>query len=160
MLRDPALAFIQAARRDLRIDLFVVFTWRSAATQLALFHQGREFRREEGVWTVVGPTVTNAQPDETPHTLVSLETHLPASCAFDVVPYANGTLLWDTPRSTWQQLWTLAWRFGFDPLGDTVGAFLKNDLGHFEEPGWRYKIAGAHIGWPADARPRQEEDHV
>lgn len=149
-LQEPARAFLDQAERDLHQLLFVVFTYRSPQQQHHLYSQGREFRRDEGVWVVTNPklVVTNALPGSTPHN-VELPTGEPAAVAIDVVPYApNGSLAWETPMAIWEKLWTLGWKCGLDPLGDTVGAYLKGDLGHFEEPGWKLKLSGLSLVRP------------
>ena len=149
-LYEPSLGFVQAVEKDLAIKLFIVFTWRSSKEQDALYQQGREFRRDEGIWAVSDRTkvVTDAPAGHSAHNVV---THVgqPASVALDAVPMLDdGVLLWHTPRGVWEQIWAVSSRFGFDPLGDAWGAYLKSDLGHFEEPGWKHKLAGLGLVRP------------
>lgn len=147
-LQDAALAFLQAAKRDLALTLCVVFTYRSALEQMRLYRQGRAY--QNGIWVTVGETVTNASGGTSPHNVVRSGDGAPASVAMDLVPMdVTGALLWSTPQAVWQSLWTLAWKYGFDPLGDKVGAYLDYDKGHFEEPGWKYKLSGLGLALPA-----------
>lgn len=149
-LREPALEFLAAIKKDLGHTMFVVYTWRSIMEQHKMYQQGREFRRDEGVWVVVDDqaVVTDAQPGGSPHNVVTIN-GAPASVALDIVPMSpSGALLWNTPLVQWQKMYALAWRFGLDPLGDSVGAYYKRDLCHFEEPAWRYKLAGLHLVQP------------
>ena len=150
MLHNPALALVQAVDRDLKLKLFIVFTWRSSQEQDRLFQQGREFSREEGIWRVADKdkVVTDAPAGKSAHNIVTLK-GAPASMAMDVIPMTpEGTLLWDTTMEMWRKIWDLAWKFGFDPLGDAIGAYLKNDLGHLEEPAWKQKLAGLGLVQP------------
>lgn len=149
-LRDPALSLIQMVDRDLSLKLFVVFTWRSSKEQDLLFQQGREFRREESVWVVVDKSkvVTDAPAGKSAHNIVTVKGE-PASMALDVIPMTgDGTMLWDTTMELWRKIWDLAWKCGFDPLGDAVGAYLKSDLGHLEEPAWKFKLTGLGLVRP------------
>ncbi len=151
-LRDPALHFIEAAKRNLGLTLLVTFTWRSVMEQHRLYTQGREYRREESVWVVTDAkkVVTNARPGASPHNVVTVATGEPASMALDVIPlHPDGSCAWDTPHATWIPLWDLAWRFGLDPLGDKTGAYLQGDLGHFEEPAWKAKLPGLGLVLPS-----------
>lgn len=140
-----------AVQKDLGHTLFVIYTWRSVIDQYKLYQQGREYRRDESVWVVVDDqqVVTDAEPGESPHNVIA-QGGAPASVALDVVPMSQstGALLWNTPMVQWQRIYALAWRFGLDPLGDAVGAHFKRDLCHFEEPAWKYKLAGLHLIQP------------
>lgn len=150
-LQDPAKDFLAQARVDLHMTLLVVFVWRSGLEQLRLYAQGRELRRDDGVWDEVDTTkiVTNALPGHSAHNVVTT-TGLPASMAMDLIPLLqDGAAAWMTPMSEWSKLWALAWKHGFDPMGDVTGAYLKWDLGHFEEPGWKQKLTGLGLVQPA-----------
>ncbi len=149
-LQMPAREFIAAVHRDLHIIMFVLYTWRSAAMQQGLFEQGREINRETGTWAVVDKQliVTNAAAGQSPHNTVT-QLDQPASLAFDMVPMTStGHLLWGTNMTDWQKIFDYAWKFGFDPLGDSVGAQYRNDLCHFEEPNWKQKVSGLGLVLP------------
>ncbi len=149
-LQVPAHEFIIALKKDLNISMFVIYTWRSPATQQSLFEQGRAIDRETGEWVITAPklVVTNAAPGQSPHN-ATYESGNPASVAMDLVPMSEkGTLLWETPLSQWQKIFTYAWKFGFDPLGDTIGASYERDRCHFEEPNWKQKYRGLDLVMP------------
>lgn len=141
-LRVPAMEFIQAVEMDLRLVLLIVYTYRSPQLQHQLYSQGREYRRDEGVWTVTNKKSVVTNTLSSAHN-VQMADGTPASVAMDVIPFSsNGTLAWDTSMAVWEKIWALGWKHGFDPLGDTVGAYLRGDQGHFEEPGWKMKLSG------------------
>lgn len=156
-MRDTVREFLAACQKDLGHTMFVVYTWRSVSDQYRMYQQGREFKRDEGIWVVVNEeaVVTDATPGTSPHNVITHD-GLPAAMAVDVVPMSlsTGTLLWNTPVVQWQKIWAIAWRFGLDPLGDTVGAYFKRDLCHFEEPAWKLKLAGLHLVQPHADVPR------
>lgn len=156
-LRDPVREFLKAVNRDLGHVMFVVHTWRSVNDQVKLWQQGREYRRDEGIWVVVDDSkrVTDAEPGTSPHNVIT-QNGSPASVAIDTVPMnpSTGVLLWDTPMVEWQKIYAIAWRYGLDPLGDTIGAYFKRDLCHFEEPAWKVKLAGLHLVQPSVTTPR------
>lgn len=60
------------------IDVLITSTYRDAASQQALYSQGR---------TVPGKRVTNAQAGESMHNW---------KCAFDFVPIVNGKAMWNS----------------------------------------------------------------
>lgn len=149
-LRAPAQGMIEAIARDLKFTMRVTFTWRSFQTQLSIYEKGREYDRAEGVWKVVDEKliVTKAKPGSSPHNVITMA-GAPAAVALDMVPMApNGELLWGTAKTDWQKIWKIAWKFGFDPLGDSIGAYYEPDLGHFEEPGWKAKLDGLQLLLP------------
>lgn len=148
-LQLPAREFIAALRRDHALIMFVSYTWRSAATQQALFEQGRTIDRETGSWVVTQPdlVVTNAVPGSSPHNVML--GNQPASLALDMIPMTStGHLLWGTNLTTWDKIYTYAWKFGFDPLGDSIGAQYEADRCHFEEPNWKQKVQGLGLTLP------------
>jgi hypothetical protein len=154
-LQDAARRFIALARERQSITLFVVHTYRDYAEQMRLYQQGRIFDREFNEWIVSDPAklVTNAKPGLSPHNLVD-RIGKPASLALDVIPLsATGTAIWDTPDTVWSKLYDLAWDCGLDPLGDEIGAYLKGDKGHFEEPAWKLKLAGLGLVQPVSLTP-------
>ena len=149
-LREPVREFIAAVQKDTGYQLFVVFTWRSSAKQSALYQQGREFKREDGIWVVVNrdAVVTDAPAGQSPHNVVTKE-GAPASVAIDTVPIvAGGQLLWGLSREMWKPIWAIAWKFGLDPLGDSIGSYYQKDLCHFEEPAWQHKLDGLGLVRP------------
>ena len=149
-LREPVREFIAAVEKDTGYKMFVVFTWRSANKQAELYQQGREYRREEGIWVVVNENavVTNAPAGASPHNIITMA-GAPASVAIDTVPMiAGGQLLWGLSREMWAPIWSIAWKFGLDPLGDKVGSFYLKDLCHFEEPAWEHKLDGLGLVRP------------
>ena len=156
-LQEPTRQLIAAIQRDLRLTMFVVHAWRSSAVQAALYQQGREYKREDGIWVVMNQdaVVTDAAPGLSPHNVVTM-TGQPASVALDMVPMSvsTGQLLWNTTRSDWEKIWTLAWKFGLDPLGDSLGSYYPRDLCHFEEPYWQHKLAGLHLVRPMSLTQR------
>lgn len=149
-LQEPAKEFIKAIYQDFGHTMFVIYAWRSMIEQHKLYQQGREFRRDEGIWVVVDDeqVVTRATPGKSPHNIITRD-GAPAALAFDMVPMnANGSLRWNTPKVEWGKIYARAWDFGLDPLGDTIGAHLKYDLCHFEEPAWKYKLHGFQLVQP------------
>jgi hypothetical protein len=149
-LREPALAYIQTVQEKCAIALAVVFTWRSVQEQSAIYQKGRTYDPGQGIWVVTDETavVTNAKPGLSAHNVVDL-TGKPAAMGMDVMPLkADGTLDWVAAPAFWAPLYELAWRYGFDPLGDSIGAYLPGDWGHLEEPAWRRKLSGLGLVQP------------
>lgn len=155
-LIDPAKEFVKKVRIDLGVNLFIVFTWRSATEQRNIFTQGREFSREEGIWKVTNKKLvkTDADAGSSAHN-VSQPDLKPASLALDVIPMIDTALLWGYPTEGWKKIWAIAWDFGLDPLGDEIGAFYQGDLGHLEEPAWRLKMAGLGLVLPKLEKPEE-----
>lgn len=156
MLRTPALELIQRCQRKLGRTLLVVCGARPVQEQLLNYQKGRVFVRETGEWEVADQTavVTNAKPGTSAHNVIVKHDGAPASMAFDVIPLlANGQPEWDVDLRFWDDLYELAWKVGLDPLGDQTGAYLKGDLGHFEEPAWRLKLDGLGLILPVALAP-------
>ncbi len=151
LVRDPALRFIQRAQAQRQVTLGVVWTWRAVAEQQRLWEQGRTYDREQAVWVVTdeNAVVTNAKPGRSAHNVVTLAERAPAALAVDLMPLRpDGEFDWVTGFAFWQPLYDLAWQCGLDPLGDTVGAYLAGDWGHFEEPAWRLKLGSLGLMLP------------
>jgi hypothetical protein len=152
-LREPARELITRCERQLKRVLLVVWTWRSLPDQMRIYQEGRTFDREAGVWTITDPSAvkTKAKPGTTPHNIITRTSGDPAALALDVVPFDEfGKLDWDVDMRFWDSLYEIAWKCGLDPLGDQIGAMLKGDLGHFEEPAWRMKLDGLGLLLPVD----------
>ena len=84
------------------IDLLVTSTYRDAASQAALYAQGR---------TAPGRIVTHAQPGQSFHNW---------RVAFDVVPLRHGKPVWDTSGANgllWQQIGALGESLGLEWAG-------------------------------------------
>jgi hypothetical protein len=142
LIRQPVRELIRLCDAKLHRTLMVVYGWRSVQEQALLYQKGREMNRETGEWEIINAAlvVTKAKPGTTAHNVISRQ-GTPASMAVDLVPLKNdGTADWEPGEQFWDDLYRLSWMCGLDPLGDPVGAFLKYDKGHFEEPGWRLKI--------------------
>lgn len=150
-MRLPALRLVELCESKLSRKLLVVSCWRSVHEQLANYQKGRAFVRETGEWEIVDEklVVTKAKPGLTPHNVIVIADKKPASVALDVIPLlANGQPEWNVDVRFWDDLYELAWKVGLDPLGDKPGAFLQGDLGHFEEPAWKLKIADLGLTLP------------
>lgn len=169
MLQPKAEAFLELSRKA-GYRILVVRTWESAEAQWLKFQQGREIDRATGEWEVSdkGKVVTNARPDQTSHTLVTLDGQ-PASMGIDIIPLdITGTPLWGLPGETaqsldarwraatgrskdagWAHLYQLAGKCGLDAYGDDWGAVLKWDEGHMEEPAYRLCIKALGLKWPS-----------
>lgn len=150
LLREPLTWFIQQVRAQHGIVLHVAFTWRSVQEQQLIYQKGRAYNRETDTWEVSdqAQVVTNATPGRSPHNVVAADGK-PASMAADLFPLAaDGSVWYPTGFTWWQPLYDLAWKAGLDPLGDTVGAYLAGDWGHFEEPGWKLKLAALNLVRP------------
>lgn len=139
LLRQPVLTFLSKAEKA-GYPLLLVWTWRDAAEQLRIWQEGRTYNRESGDWEVTGAVRTNAKPGQSAHNVLYLDGS-PAALGLDVIPVdAKGRPLWDTPEAAWTALYEMAGDCGLDPYGDQWGAYLKQDKGHFEEPGWKLKL--------------------
>lgn len=150
LIRRPALELVQRCQSKLGRTLLVVSGWRAVQEQMLNYQKGRVFVRETGEWEIVDKTlvVTNARPGTSAHNVITLKGDR-ASMALDVIPLRpNGQPEWDVDMDFWDALYEIAWRVGLDPLGDVTGAYLKGDLGHFEEPAWRMKLEGLNCMLP------------
>lgn len=150
VMRMPALELIQRCQRKLGRTLLVVSGWRSIHEQMLNYQKGRVFVRETGEWEVADKAlvVTNSKPGLSAHNVITLA-GVAASMALDVIPLLpNGQPEWDVDLDFWDHLYEIAWKVGLDPLGDTVGAFLDGDRGHFEEPAWRMKCDALNLMLP------------
>lgn len=142
VIRQPVVKLLESCEVKLRKTLFLVWGFRSVREQLLTYQKGRTFDRENAVWVVTdrGAVVTNAPPGTSAHNVVT-QAGSPAAMGVDVIPFdAAGQLDWDVSPDFWDDLYELAWKVGLDPLGDPIGAYLKGDLGHFEEPAWKLKL--------------------
>lgn len=151
ILHKPVLRLIEQCNIKLNRKLLVVSGWRSVQEQMLNYQKGRIVNRETGEWEVFDTllVVTNAKPGLTPHNVITRDGGR-ASLAVDLIPLnTDGTADWNAAMPFWTALYELAWQCGLDPLGDRVGAYLKNDLGHFEEPGWKWKLDGLGLILPA-----------
>ena len=154
-LHQPALKLIEQCDAKLNRKLLVVSGWRSVQEQMLNYQKGRAMNRETGDWEVADKSlvVTNAKPGMTPHNIIGLDGRR-ASLAFDVVPLRDdGSADWEVGMKFWGDLYELAWKVGLDPLGDTVGEYLKGDLGHFQEPGYKYKMQAWGLIFPVSLPP-------
>lgn len=150
MLREPARALLAAVDKKLMRTLLVVYSFRSMDEQALLYQKGRTLNRESGLWEVsdAGLVVTQALPGTSAHNVVAADGS-PASMALDVIPvHLDGTPDWNVGDTFWTLLYAMAWRYGFDPLGDPLGAYLKGDKGHLEEPNWKGKLSGLGLVRP------------
>ena len=141
-LRPSILSLVELCEKKLGRKLLIVHGWRSVQEQYLLYQQGRIWNPEAGEWEVgdASKIVTKAKPGSSAHNIVTLADGKPASLAVDVIPFdSRGNADWNVGQNFWDALYDLAWRVGLDPLGDKTGAYLKGDLGHFEEPGWKFK---------------------
>lgn len=155
-LQPVVLELLTRCERDLKRPLMVVRGWSSYAEQLQKYSQGRQFDRESGVWIVADPTliVTQAPPGLSAHNVVQKQTMAKAAVGVDLIPLRpNGEADWEVSMDFWEALYPIAWKCGLDPLGDQIGAYLKGDLGHFEEPGWKLKLQGLGLMQPVGGEP-------
>lgn len=155
-LQPVVLELMTRSARDLKRPLLVVRGWSSYTEQLGKYQQGRTLARESGEWIVTEPTlvVTEAKPGLSAHNVVVQGTMALASVGVDLIPLLpTGEPDWQVSLVFWDQLYPLAWKVGLDPLGDRVGAYLKGDLGHFEEPGWKLKLLGLGLMQPIGSEP-------
>ena len=142
IIRQPVLKLIELCDVKLGRKLMIVYGWRSVQEQALLYQKGRIMNRETGEWEVFDKalTVTNAKPGTTAHNVVTIRGER-ASCAVDLIPlHPDGTADWTPGMNWWDKLYELSWKCGLDPLGDPIGAMLKGDMGHFEEPAWALKL--------------------
>jgi peptidoglycan L-alanyl-D-glutamate endopeptidase CwlK len=82
------------------IDLLVTSTYRDAASQDALYAQGR---------TKPGVKVTNAKAGQSYHNY---------RCAVDVVPMRNGKPIWNAADPVWQEVGAIGKKAGLEWAGD------------------------------------------
>lgn len=111
--RRRAEAFLAAAKAA-GIDLLVTSTYRDAASQQALYDQGR---------TKPGRKVTNAKPGQSWHNW---------RCALDVVPMRAGKPVWGTTGEDgklWLQVGTLGEACGLEWAGRWV---RFREMAHFQ----------------------------
>jgi len=137
------LELMNQSERKLGKKILVVTGWRSFADQALKFEQGRVFDRSENEWVVTdkAKVVTDAKPGSSAHEVVTKAESKPAAVAVDLIPLDSlGAPEWTIGASYWTELYRLAWNVGLDPLGDLQGAYLKGDLGHFQEPGYQWKL--------------------
>lgn len=142
-LQPVVLELMTRCARDLKRPLMVVRGWSSYAEQLQKYQQGRTLDRETNEWVETEPAliVTRAKPGLSAHNVVMQDTMAKAAVGVDLIPLLpNGEPDWNVSLVFWDQLYPIAWKVGLDPLGDQTGAYLKGDLGHFDEPGWKLKL--------------------
>lgn len=82
------------------IDLLVTSTYRDAASQDALYAQGR---------TAPGAKVTNAKAGQSFHNY---------RCAVDIVPIRNGKAIWNSADPIWQEIGAAGKQAGLEWAGD------------------------------------------
>lgn len=155
LIRQPVLRLVESCEQKLGKKLFLVHGFRSVQEQLLLYQKGRTYDRENAVWIVTDERalVTRAMPGLSAHNVITTAGK-PAAMGVDVIPFDEaGQLDWDVDINFWDDLYTLAWKVGLDPLGDQIGAFLKGDLGHFEEPCWKLKIDALGCYQPTNLAP-------
>jgi hypothetical protein len=151
-LQPPARQFVRLCQARLGRTLLIVSGWRSVQEQRLNYQKGRAMNRETNDWDVIDAAlvVTHAPPGLSAHNIVTVA-GLPAALAFDCIPLReDGQPDWTVSMKFWHALYPIAWLCGLDPLGDAIGAHLAGDLGHFEEPGWREKVAGLGLVRPVD----------
>ena len=144
LIQQPALELIQRCQFKLGRTLLVVSGWRAVQEQMLNYQKGRAYIRETGEWEIIDKAlvVTNSKPGTSAHNVITLKGGR-AAMALDVIPLLpNGQPDWNVGMDFWDALYEIAWKVGLDPLGDVTGAYLKGDLGHFEEPAWKIKLAG------------------
>lgn len=170
IVRTKAMLWLQACTTQFGVDILIVHGYRPVRDQLLIYQQGREYDRATGDWNVVDPTkvITHSKPGRSGHNVVYKETGKGASLCVDIIPSdKKGVILWKQPNETdiqlshrwintfdclddvaWSRLYELSHKYGLDPLGDKVGAYLAYDKGHFEEPGWRYIMNDLGLAFP------------
>ncbi len=144
IIQRPVLQLVERCEQKLKRKLMIVWGFRSVQEQMVIYQKGRTYDRENAVWVVTSEqdVATKALPGLSAHNVITMAGK-PAALGVDVIPYnADGSLDWDVEMKFWDDLYELAWKVGLDPLGDTIGAYLKGDLGHFEEPAWKLKLDG------------------
>lgn len=150
LIKRPVLELLTRCEAKLHRRLLVVRGWSSSAAQMQLYQQGRSFDRERGEWVVIDPAaiVTKAKPGLSAHNVITFDGKS-AAMAVDVIPFdAAGQPDWQVSLDFWDDLYEIAWKVGLDPLGDPIGAMLKGDYGHFEEPAWKLKLDGLGLLQP------------
>jgi hypothetical protein len=155
VIRMPAMELIQRCQRKLGRTLLVVSGWRAVQEQMLNYQKGRMFVRETGEWEIADKAlvVTNSKPGMSAHNVITLA-GAAAAMALDVIPLlATGQPEWNPDLRFWDDLYEIAWKAGLDPLGDTVGAYLEGDRGHFEEPSWKLKLDGLNLMLPVAIAP-------
>lgn len=153
IIRGAVMRLCDLSEARLRKPLLVVHGWRSVSQQVALYQRGRAINRETGDWEVIDASaiVTKAKPGTSAHNVVTRMDGKPAALGVDLIPIRpDGQPDWEIVDAFWEDLYDLAWKCGLDPLGDPIGSYLAGDKGHFEEPGWRYKLAGAGLVLPTE----------
>lgn len=151
VIRGAVMRLCDLSEIKLKRPLLIVHGWRSMAQQVAIYQQGRAINRETGEWEIVdaAAVVTKAKPGTSAHNVITKREGLPAALGVDVIPVTPaGQPDWEIADAFWDDLYELAWQCGLDPLGDPIGAYLPGDKGHFEEPGWRLKLAGLGLVLP------------
>lgn len=155
IIKQSVLKLVERCEQSLKRRLFIVFGYRSVQEQLLQYQKGRAFNRETGVWEVADAKaiVTKALPGLSAHNVVT-KSGSPASMAVDLIPLkSDGSADWQVNNHFWEQLYDLAWEVGLDPLGDPIGSYLAGDMGHFEEPAWKLKLATLGCYQPVDLAP-------
>lgn len=151
LLHAPVRRLLELSELKLHRKLMIVTGYRSLEEQLLKYSQGRTVNRETGDWEVTNAkeVVTNATPGRSAHNVVT-RAGRPASLAVDLCPVTpSGVLDWTPGAAFWEALWELAHECGLDPLGDRIGAYLKGDDGHFEEPAWKLKMEALGLTLPS-----------
>lgn len=149
-LRAPALELVNLCLKHLKRKLLIVHTWRSMKSQMLIYEEGRTFDRASGVWVVTDPRAvrTNAKPGLSAHNVITRDGK-EAAMGFDCIPFDQfGAPEWAVCEAFWDDLYSLAWQVGLDPLGDPIGSYLAGDKGHFQEPGWELKLDGLGLIMP------------
>lgn len=142
IIKQPVLKLVERCELKLKKRLLLVYGYRSVQEQMLLYQKGRTYDRENALWVVTDEQalVTKAMPGLSAHNVVTKDGK-PAAMGVDVVPFNDaGKPDWDIDINFWDDLYEIAWKVGLDPLGDTIGAYLKADMGHFEEPAWKLKL--------------------
>ena len=150
VIRQPMLRLIELCDQKLGRKLMIVYGWRSVQEQALLYQKGRTINRETGEWDIsdAALVVTKAKPGTTAHNVITTSGDR-AAVAADLIPLkADGTAEWDVDEDFWDKVYKLAWKVGLDPLGDPIGSYLAGDRGHFEEPGWKWKLDGLGLMLP------------
>lgn len=176
-VRDCGLELIDAAKTQLGFMLLVVRGYESTVQQWKRYQQGRRYDRAEDDWVIEDPAqvVTYAKGGTSGHNVIT-RAGQPASVCLDVIPLDQvGQPLWAlqgaqyldsmeqphqldhrwiqtydrTEEACWTQLYELSWKYGLDPYGDKIGAYLARDKGHLEEPAWKRKLEGLGLVLPS-----------
>lgn len=142
IIKRSVLRMVELCDEKLNRKLLITHGFRSVQEQMLIYQKGRTFNRESGIWEATNDkeVVSKSKPGLSAHNVITTAGK-PAAMAVDVIPLrADGAADWDVPLKFWDDLYEIAWKVGLDPLGDTIGAHLKADLGHFEEPAWKLKL--------------------